>query len=294
MRKPGLRRSRGRSDGRTADQVSCPICGLRNEGRPRFCRNCGLPMGTGGDPVRGTKSRRPELPGDRGAGIGAIIGLLVALAVLGVSGYLIVRTSGDISSRPTLPPTAAPSAAPAEPSVAPEATTSPGGGDLATEEPVAPPPESTGDTGFTCKPAGFDDPTGGTWKVTKVRADAGDRMDTLTITLTRQDGPGNTRLDVQRMAARDVELTTGLGAPAAAKAIVISFGGDVVADEAFTGTPALKAIDSFDVESLGDGVFAVVGVNRDGCFRLSAPTWAEGADAAPGDTITLLLDVRYK
>ena len=142
--------------------------------------------------------------------------------------------------------------------------------------------------------AGFDDPTGGTWKVTKVRADAGDRMDTLTITLTRQDGPGNTRLDVQRMAARDVELTTGLGAPAAAKAIVISFGGDVVADEAFTGTPALKAIDSFDVESLGDGVFAVVGVNRDGCFRLSAPTWAEGADAAPGDTITLLLDVRYK
>ena len=63
-------------------------------------------MGSGGDPVRGTKTRRPELPGDRGAGIGAIIGLVVAIAVLGGAGFFIVRTTGDIGSRATLPPSA--------------------------------------------------------------------------------------------------------------------------------------------------------------------------------------------
>lgn len=294
MKKPGLRRSRGRADTRTADQVSCPICGLRNEGRTRFCRNCGLPMGTGADPVRGTKTRRPELPGDRGAGIGAIIGLVVAVVVLAGAGFLIVRTTGDIGSRPTLPPTPPPSAAPAEPTAAPEVTAEPGGG-TASAEPVTPPSGVAPDTGFTCKRAGFDDPTSGSWKVTGVVAEAGDRMDTLTMTLTREEGAGSTTIAIERGKSKEVQaaaqLEDSLGTP---KALLISFDGDAFADDLFADTPALKAIEQYDVASTSGRLFAAVGVKGEGCYRLYSPEWAAGTQVQPGETVTLVLEVRYK
>ncbi|MFO1539621.1 MAG: hypothetical protein ACKOTZ_04105, partial [Chloroflexota bacterium] len=87
MRIPGMRRGRGdAADARAADQVVCPICNLRNDSLARFCRNCGLPMGTVRDPVRGTRSRRPELPSERSSGLAALVGLVVGVRVRGGGG----------------------------------------------------------------------------------------------------------------------------------------------------------------------------------------------------------------
>ena len=71
--------------------IICPVCGLRNDITVRFCRNCGLPLGAPRDPVRGTTTKRAELPSDRGTGIAAILGLLVVVGIVGVAGYLIFR-----------------------------------------------------------------------------------------------------------------------------------------------------------------------------------------------------------
>ena len=57
---------------------------------------------------------------------------------------------------------------------------------------------------------------------------------------------------------------------------------------------ACKALDYLNVESVGDTTYAVVGVDRDGCYRLFAPAWKKGQTAGTGDTIELLLDVRYR
>ena len=71
--------------------IICPVCGLRNDITVRFCRNCGLPLGAPRDPVRGTTTKRADLPSDRGTGIAAIIGLLVVVGIVGVAGFLIFR-----------------------------------------------------------------------------------------------------------------------------------------------------------------------------------------------------------
>ena len=78
----------GGADPRTY-QTQCPSCGLLNDGSARFCRNCGLPLGWPQDPVRGTTTRRAELPSERGSGLASIVGLLAALALLAGAAYLV-------------------------------------------------------------------------------------------------------------------------------------------------------------------------------------------------------------
>ncbi len=68
--------------------IICPVCGLRNDVTVRFCRNCGLPLGAPRDPVRGTTTKRADLPSDRGNGIAAIIGLVAVVGIVGVAGLI--------------------------------------------------------------------------------------------------------------------------------------------------------------------------------------------------------------
>ena len=103
--------------------IICPVCGLRNDVAVRFCRNCGLPLGAPRDPVRGTTTKRADLPSDRGTGIAAIIGLLIVVAIVGGAGFLIYKgfqgNSGTADANPNPTSTVRSSIAPATSPVPP-------------------------------------------------------------------------------------------------------------------------------------------------------------------------------
>jgi len=328
MRIPKLRRDRGdEAYEQLPSQIICPVCGLRNDGMARFCRNCGLPLGAPRDPVRGTTSRKADLPSEHGAGIAAIVGLLAAVVVLAGAGFLILR--GNSGSGTAVAPTPTPVTASLVPggSLAP-ATTS---GALPTRLPLGSPipgtsaapvasvdpgtsspapsaaPSSTppangspapliGDTGFTCGAADFDDPSRGTWRVTEAQWGARDKWDELTVFLQRVEGRGRTNIGVEAMSAREAGQVTGLDEAPSGRVILITFDGDVERDpeDPIVNQLSERALDYLNIETTSEATYAVVGVERDGCYRLFSPAWKKGQETAVGDTIKLLLDVRYR
>ena len=146
--------------------IICPVCGLRNDITVRFCRNCGLPLGAPRDPVRGTTTKRAELPSDRGTGIAAIFALLVVVGIVGVAGYFIYRGFQANSGAGTAAATARPrpshaggaSAAPAASALVsfPAPSTAP----LASQQPGASQPVASETPAETAVPAETDAPVG--------------------------------------------------------------------------------------------------------------------------------------
>ena len=98
--------------------VTCPACGLANEAGARTCRNCGLPIASAEDPVRGVAPGRIDLPRTRRSGFSATVGFVMVVALLLVGGSLAVSGGGGLLSGggrffadATPTPTAAPVAA---------------------------------------------------------------------------------------------------------------------------------------------------------------------------------------
>lgn len=289
-----MRRGRGdAADARVADQVVCPICNLRNDSLARFCRNCGLPMGTVKDPVRGTRSRRPELPSERSSGLAAVVGLLVGILVLGGAGFLLFGMgSGTPGATPILPPTPVPTAGPSSdpfaPSFVPVDTPTDAPGPAESGTPV------TTDTGVTCDPAGIDDPTGGAWRITGATVEAIAGADRVTLTLERVDGERASRVEIERMDSREAELVSGLAAPPTDLALLLEFIGGVELRKEIVENTENKAVQYLNVQQNGDRLYAVLGVAKEGCFRLVSPEWKKGKPIAVGDTARLVIDVRYR
>jgi hypothetical protein len=328
MRFPGKRRDRGdTANEQRPSQVVCPVCGLRNDVMSRFCRNCGLPLGAPRDPVRGTISRRADLPSDHGAGIAAIVGLLAAVVVLAGAGWLILRSNSasddGVAAAPTATPVVTlapgstarpqatggilPSRAPAgslEPGALPTRRPLSSAEPAATEPPVeeSPAPEASGspaplvaDTDFTCEQADFDDPTKGKWRITQALWGARDKWDELTLVLRREQGKGDTNISVESMTAREAAQITGLDEALSSRVILITFDGDVrINDPIVALLSSLRQLSYLNVESTSEATYAIVGVNRDTCYRMVAPAWKNGKATAVGDTMKLLLDVRYR
>ena len=332
MRFPGLRRDRGdTAHEQHPSQTICPVCGLRNDVMSRFCRNCGLPLGAPRDPVRGTVSRRADLPSDHGAGIAAIVGLIAAVVVLVGAGFLILRQSGGDSGTATIPtptPAAITTPAPAAATPAPAAsdgvlpsrvplgsfdpgalpTRRPLGSDdpgqetaAPTEEPsTAPEPSASAapliaDTDFTCEAADFDDPTKGTWRISEALWGARDKWDELTLVLRREEGKGKTNISVESMSARDAAQISGMDPALQDRVILITFDGDVTITQPIVALiSSLRQLEYLNVETTSEATYAVIGINRDTCYRMVAPAWKKGQETAVGDTIKLLLDVKYR
>lgn len=328
MRIPGLRRDRDdEAYQQLPSQIICPVCGLRNDSMARFCRNCGLPLGAPHDPVRGTTSRRADLPSEHGAGLAAIVGLLAAVVVLAGAGFLIVRSNSGTGTGtlPTATPVVVPSRGPdgtpdGGPSLIPAATSGAlptrkplGSGEPAasadpgtrTPEPFAPPSEEptpeaspaplVADTDFTCEAADFDDPSRGTWRVAAAQWGARDKWDELTIELVRVDGKGRTTIGVEAMSAQDAAQVSGLDEAPTSRVILITFDGDVsIRIDPIVATLGLRSLDYLNIDTANDITYAMVGVNRDGCYRMFAPAWKKGQEVAVGDRMNLLLDVKYR
>ncbi|MFN8621147.1 MAG: zinc ribbon domain-containing protein [Chloroflexota bacterium] len=325
MRFPGRNRDRGeQAPAPYPSQIICPSCGLRNDPTTRFCRNCGLPLGAPSDPVRGTTSRRADLPSEHGAGIAAMVGLGVAVVLLGGAAFLILRNnsdSGDTGNLPAATAKATPKATAQaggvevslspEDSLAPTVTAQPDpsrdpGGPVATLPPRDTPDPGTdpfasaspgplvADTGETCSPADFRDPTNSKWKIVEARWGGRNKYDELTIVLRKDSGEGSSDFAVESMDSTTAAQISGLDPAPGSQVILITFDGDISIKSPIVAKLSEKQLNYLNVESTDEATYAVVGVNRDTCYRLYVPAWKKGQDVAVGDTVTLLLDTRYR
>lgn len=301
--------------------IVCPVCHQRNDVTARFCRDCGLPLGFSRDPVRGTTTRRAELPSERGAGIAAILSLAAIVIIAGIAGYLVFRsfetttvTAGATSATPSIPvagvsadpgpgalgspavePTQRASLTPSsEPDEAPTADP----GDEPTEAPDGDPTEDpaptlTTRTGWTCDPASVQDPLRGRWRIAQARWGRQESFDRLTFDLVRLQG------SVRRGATVSMEfLRPGRAAsrydvatPSGDRALVITFDGPLNLRAPMSARPGLVALESVEARADADGVVhAVLGISGEGCARIVATDWRDGSDRTT--EARLVVDIR--
>ena len=283
--------------------IICPVCGLRNDIAVRFCRNCGLPLGAPRDPVRGTTTKRAELPSDRGTGIAAIIGLLIVVAIVSGAGFLIYKgfqgNSGTASAKPSpthvvsvsAPPATSPLATDPAGSVAPDTTDTP----AATDQPSATdtPAAISTVSAWTCKTGAIADPLNGRWRITHTSWNPGASTDRVTLTLTRVNGTSRhgAVLNLAYISPTRAASKYGVTRPLGDHAIVITFDGPITVGSAEIGVPNMKAIKSVDVRRDTSGVtHAIVGISGTGCARMNSADWRNGSDATQSAVVTL--DVR--
>jgi hypothetical protein len=299
--------------------IICPVCGLRNDITVRFCRNCGLPLGAPRDPVRGTTTKRADLPSDRGTGIAAIIGLAVVVGIVGGAGALIYKgfqanASGGpgasfvaiASNRSGASPGSSMPSASGEPSSSgrPGVSQAPAasGEPVPTDEPgatAAPTPRPTKTpvstiTAWTCKSGSIGDPLKGRWRIERASWNSGATSDRLTLALTRMSGGAKpaTSVKLEFISPGKAASLYGITRPVGDRALVITFDGPITVGIPKVGIPGLRAIESVDVRRDTSGVaHAVIGVSGDGCARLNVPDWRSGADKVP--TADVLIDVRH-
>ncbi len=305
--------------------IICPVCGLRNDITVRFCRNCGLPLGAPRDPVRGTTTKRAELPSDRGNGIAAIFGLLVVVGIVGVAGFFIykgfqsnggtatgsprpshvVSASATPQSTPALTFPAAsvdPNATQGPGSSQPTTSREPGASDPPTETPEpsvqpsepssSPAPISTV-SAWTCSTGAIADPLDGRWRIARTSWNRGASSDRVTLTLTRVSGSAKqgTIVNLAYMSPARAAAKYGVTRPVGDHAIVLTFDGPVAVGTPMVGSPSMQAIESVDVRRDSSGVsHAVVGITGTGCARLNSADWRNGSDST--QTALLTLDVR--
>ncbi|MET0772225.1 MAG: hypothetical protein ABWZ82_03995 [Candidatus Limnocylindrales bacterium] len=298
--------------------VVCPVCHLRNDVSARFCRDCGLPLGAPRDPVRGTTTRRADLPSDRGAGIAAVLSLAAIVVIAGMAGFLVLRsfesatTAGASASSSTGPIAAVPSDHPV-PSTAPQASvdanppaepSSTGPGEPTPRpRPTIQPTEQPSDeptarplttrTGWTCGSAAIQDPLLGRWRIAQPRFGRQAGFDRLTFDLTRLDGEARRGVIVRMRFLRPAQAASryGVDTPSGDRAIVLTFDGPINLRGDVSERPGLEALESLEARTDDEGVVhAVVGIAGDGCVRLSANDWRTGS----GDTTEakLVVDIR--
>ena len=300
--------------------VVCPVCHLRNDVTARFCRDCGLPLGAPRDPVRGTTTRRAELPSDRGAGIAAVLSLAAIVVLAGIAGFLVFRgfesaSTAGASASSSSPPIAAAASGLPMPSVAPrpsvdanppsgptedpgglpttEPTEDPGGlpTDVPVDEPTTPPLSTR--TGWTCGDAAIQRPAPGALAHRAGALGTQDAFDRLTFDLTRLDGEARRGVIVRMEFLKPARAASryDMDTPDGDRAIVLTFDGAMNIREAVAARPGLVTLASVEAQADDEGVVhALVGINGDGCARLVANDWRNGS--AETTEAKLVIDIR--
>lgn len=297
--------------GQLPPAIICPVCGLRNDITARFCRNCGLPLGAPRDPVRGTATRRADLPSDRGTGIAAIVALVAIVAITGLAAFLVMRNLDGIEVAAGSSPTPGPTV-PLVVGPSPGATRTPGPTDDATPgpdtthdpdatrrpdatrtprpteepEPTDEPepterPEPTATslgtrTRFTCDAAAIRDLSGRRWRVARASWGDSGSADRLTLHLNRSTGTTRrgTTVRMEFLSPSRAASRYGVSRPPGDRAVVLTFDGPLTINSPLVGGPSMRALQSVDVRRDGDGVVhAVMGIDGDGCVRMTASGW---------------------
>lgn len=284
--------------------LECPSCGLRNDPSARFCRNCGLPLGWPQDPVRGTTTRRADLPSERGTGAASVIGLIAAVAVLAVAAFLVLRpgNSGTGTLTPTGTPRASTRIASASPgSSLPGPTTGvatvPPSASLEpslepTEGTTAPPATFPAQADFSCDPTNLGDPTKGRWYVGHIDWRSEGSWDEVLLDMTREGDAGRAgAMTVESMTLDEVSGRIGMNPPPDAdRAVVLTMDRRFSSFQLTTNDTGMAVVTNVAIGKGSDELWHVVlGVTGDGCHRAGVAAWDDDPTA---QDVQLIIDVR--
>jgi hypothetical protein len=282
--------------------VTCPACGLPNEAGARVCRNCGLPIASATDPLRGVAPGRVDMPSTQRSGLSATIGLILVVGLLLVGGTLAVSGGGFLGGGGRLG-----AGGDADPADAPGATTQPvtaevvpEGVDL--EQPTQAP--STGKVGtsfdYTCDDDTIKDVSRGRWFISEVaagkREDEGGTYDQVYWTMTRQNKKkvkSATTVRMEWSTPKEAQDTYGIGKVQGNRAIIVTFDGPVsiVADQEIDdtqlqgeGIQQIKRVQLFT--GADKKIRTAIGIKGDACARMEARGW--GGKAQPANAKVIL------
>lgn len=271
--------------------VTCPACGLANEPGARVCRNCGLPIASATDPLRGVAPGGVDMPSAQRSGLSATIGLALVVGLLIVGGTLAVTGGGILGGGGRL-------GVPAE-SPSPSAMTTgaePGNG------PAVLPPDDTGavaetDDGatatigtsfdYTCENAAIEDLSSSKWFLSQFKV--GERVtdegnyDRITWEMSKRgSAKSGTEVTIEWVAPKDARSQYGASLVNGQRAIVLTFDGpvDITAgqklDQLLLEPENVLQIRTIDMYEGEDGkVRTVIGLRGDSCVRMSSTGWKE-------------------
>lgn len=286
--------------------VTCPACGLANEPGARVCRNCGLPVASASDPLRGVVPGRVELPGARRSGLSAAIGLALVVGLLLVGGSLVASGGGFFGGGPAAP------GAEASPGTAADDAAADGAEDAAAEVALVDGPDTEaaaddgtapteGETGghgnsfgYTCENGAIEDLGRSRWFLSQFQV--GERLseegnyDRITWEMSKRgSGKNGTTVTMEWTTPRDARSAYGADLVSGTRAIVLTFDGPVETpvgqqvDELSLepeGVEQIRTVDMFEGE---DGkVRTVVGLRGESCARMSSTGWTKKAKVNNG------------
>ncbi len=283
--------------------VTCPACGLANEAGARVCRNCGLPIASATDPLRGVAPGRVDMPSTRRSGLSATIGLLLVVGLLLVGGSLAASGGGILGSGGRLG-----AGGDASPTPVPQSSGAPGGGQVVIAgsegDPQGPEPtiKATGTSfGYTCDDGAIKDVTRLKWLLSEVQA--GTRVgedgafDEIYWSLARQSktrSKKGTTVSMEWSTPKEVQQQYGVPRVQGDRALLITFDGPVsiTANQTIeAGQLEAEGIDQIKKIQLFEGadgkVRTAIGLRTESCARMEAKGWGSKKDKPANSRIVL-------
>lgn len=272
-----------------------------------MCRNCGLPIASANDPLRGVAPGRVDMPSAQRSGLSATIGLVLVIGLLLVGGSLAVSGGGILSGGGRLVSGAAasPSATPVD---GPEAVddrpvvdgTASDGTDGTSREPEDTPPAEGTSFDYTCEDSAIKDLGKLKWLMSEVRAgprvDEDGAFDQIYWKMSRQSKKSakkGTTVTMEWSTPKEAQQEYGLTRVLGDRALIITFDGpvDITANQTIEGEQLeaegidqIKRIQLFEGE---DGmVRTAIGLRTDSCARMEAKGW--GGKAKPANSRVIL------
>lgn len=285
--------------------MTCPACGLANEAGARVCRNCGLPIASADDPLRGVRANRVEIAGASRSGVSATLGLALVVGLLLIGGTLAVSGGGILSGGGRLGVDAG--ASPSAGSGGNDPGSSPGAVAPAIPDGQDDPGGSGGqarDIGtsfdYTCEDGAIRDLSKGRWQLSQFRV--GERLtddgnfDRITWELARRGrkGGAGTTVTMQWTTPEVARREYGADLVKGQRAIVVTFDGPVAAtvgqqiDDLSLEPEGVVQIRTVDMFTGEDGkVRTVIGLREDNCARMSGQNWTRKAAGKKNGSVYL-------
>jgi len=294
----------------TSKGVTCPACGLANETGARVCRNCGLPIASSSDPLRGVSPGHVDMPSTQRSGLsatvglGLVVGLLLVAGTLAVSGGGILTSGGRLGVGPAETASAEPAADGAAVVDGPGADTAADGTDVNDEN------SRTGDSStisglgtsfeYTCEDDAIRDFSKTKWFLSQFKA--GERLkdeesfDRITWEMSRKaNAKKGATVTMEWTTPKEARTDYGASLVSGRRALVVTFDGpvDITAgqkiDELLLEPEGVEQIRTIDMLEGEDGkVRTVIGLRGDSCVRMSALGWKK---KSKGKNAKIYLDV---
>lgn len=272
-------------------RIPCPACSAANDQTARVCRNCGLPLASAGDPLRGVAPGRVELLGTQRSGFSASVGLALVVGLLLISGTLAVSGGGILNSGGRIGVASEESPAPSQDGQGELPGSSPG---LVGPAQVATPRPRTSigkAFDYTCGDDAIRDQSSSRWRIQKFLVGPRDGFDRVTWEMRRQGkAEQGTLVRMEWLEPREArERFDGIGRVVGDRAVVITHEGPMQigvnqrVDGLFLEPEGVEQIRSIEMFGSEDGlVRTVIGLAGTGCVKMSGKGLGKNAKSKGG------------